>query len=337
MPAEDKIRVYADLRWPVMTGIGKVMDAMVKYAPPWAQIVDLEIRGKIGSPLGPLALSRALSRHGRPGVFWNPGFVPPLFSRFPSIVTVHDLTHLHYYDRARRLYYNSVFRPLYRNCTAIICVSNYTRDEFLEWSGVPGERVHVVYNSVDPAFTASQPKAALPFRYVLYPGNHRWYKNLARLVAAYARSSLPNEGIKLALTGQPDEGLTKLAAASGVADRLHFLGRVPEGEMPGLYRGAEAIVFVSLYEGFGIPILEAFASGTPVLTSTVSAMPEVAGDAALLVDPTSEEQITAGLDRIVSDIQLRARLISAGRERLAQFSWCSSAEQCWSIVKQTQL
>lgn len=336
MAAGDNACVYADLRWPAMTGIGRVMEAMVKHAPPSIQIVDLQLRGKIGSPLAPIALSRALSRHDAPGIFWNPGFIPPLASRVPSIVTVHDLTHLHYYDRARKFYYDAVFRPLYRACAAVVCVSNYTRDEFLEWSGVPEERVHVVYNGVDPAFAADQSKAELPFPYVLYPGNHRSYKNLDRLIRSYSRSSLLRAGVKLALTGQPDERLIRLASTCGASDGLHFLGRIPDGQMPSLYRGAEAIIFISLYEGFGIPILEAFATGTPVMTSTVSAMPEVAGDAALLVDPTSEEQIAAGLDRIVADSGLRLRLTSAGERRLQQFSWSASAKQFWSIVEQVR-
>ena len=111
---------------------------------------------------------------------------------------------------------------------------------------------------------------------------------------------------------------------------MHFVGHIPEGELPGYYRGAIAMPYVSMAEGFGLPILEAMASETPVITSDTSSMPEDAGDAALLVDPTCEGEISEALDRVVFDSTLRGELVRRGSERLGEFQWDDSADQLWN-------
>jgi glycosyltransferase involved in cell wall biosynthesis len=327
--------VYSDLRWPLKTGIGNVLTELRARVPGHVRVVDAAVQGSIGSPLSPLAITRAVRRQQpENGVFWSAGFVPPVACRMPAVVTVHDLTHLRFYSRAHRIYYNQILRPLYRRCEAIVCVSDYTRREFLAWSGMAPHRVHVVLNGVAPVFAENQQKSDLPFRYVLYPGNQRGYKNLARLIAAYARSTLPGQGVRLVLTGQANPLLVLQATTLGVAEQLHFTGWVADADLPRLYKGAEAVAFVSLYEGFGLPLVEAMASGVPVLTSNVSAMPEVAGDAALIVDPYSVEAIAAGLDRIVNDTDLRAELVARGSEQVKRFDWDQSAHALWAIVEE---
>jgi glycosyltransferase involved in cell wall biosynthesis len=258
--------------------------------------------------------------------------MPPLRSKIPAVVTVHDLTHLHFYTKLHAAYYNSVLRLLYRRCRTIICVSGYTRQEFLEWSGMPPERVHTVHNGVSQQLFRCDGDFGLPFPYVFYPGNHRPYKNLDRLLKAYAISALPREGIHMVLTGEPDGTLRRQAADAGVEGLIHFVGAVSDQDLARLYRGAALVAFVSLYEGFGLPIIEAMAAGVPVLTSNVSAMPEVAGQAALLVDPTSTEEIVAGLERLAFDRQLRQQLVCLGRIQAVRFDWDHSAAQVWRIV-----
>lgn len=325
--------VYADLRWPLKTGIGNVQTEMRARAPRYVRLVDAGVAGGIGHPLSPLAISRAMRRkQARDGVFWSAGFVPPVACRLPAVVTVHDLTHLRFYTRFHRAYYNTVLRPLYRRCSAVVCVSDYTRREFLAWSGMPASRVHVILNGVSPAFTDNRTGYDLPYRYALYPGNHRSYKNLARLVDAYAASSLPGHDIHLVMTGRDNPELTARAAALGVAAQVHFTGVLADADLPRIYRSAWLVAFVSLYEGFGLPLVEAMASGVPVLTSNVSALPEVAGDAALVVDPYSVPAITRGLDTLAHDTALRAELVGRGREQLRRFDWDRSAAALWSIV-----
>ncbi|MEJ8309300.1 glycosyltransferase family 4 protein [Agrobacterium larrymoorei] len=326
------ITILADRRWPTETGIGKVQTELEARLPKGMRLVDLGVRGRIGSPVSPLSISKALSQHGRKGLFFSAGFVPPLFSRLPSVVIVHDLTHRRFYGAAKRAYYDFVYKPLYRRCSAIICVSEFTRQEFLDWSGMPEDKVHLVYNGCEACFTAAGEQHKPGYPYVFYGGNHRSYKNLERLIRAYAGSSLPARGIKLVLTGNRNEELATLADRLSVQEHLVFTGRLPSDEIPSFYRGALAVAYVSLFEGFGLPIIEAFACGVPVLTSTVTAMPEVAGGGALLVDPESVEEIRQGLDRITSDETLREKLIEDGRKRLADFDWNNSAEKVWQIV-----
>jgi glycosyltransferase involved in cell wall biosynthesis len=149
--------VYADLRWPRMTGIAKVQAACSAAAPGHVNLIDLYVRGSLGSPVAPLTLSRALrSARADRGVFWNPGFLPPVWTRIPAIVTVHDLTHRLFYSRLHRAYYDYVLKPLYRRCAAIICVSEHTRDTFLAWSGMAPDKVHVVLNGVCPDYAANR-------------------------------------------------------------------------------------------------------------------------------------------------------------------------------------
>ena len=327
-------KIYSDLRWPEKTGIGHVMHSLIARKPAHLDLIDLEVPGRIGSPFSPLAITRCLrAADVRDGVFWSAGFVPPAACAVPAVVTVHDLTHLRFYSRLHAAYYSLVFRPLYRRCAAVICVSDYTRREFLAWSGLPRERVHVVYNGVGAAYGRNTATLGLPYRYVLYPGNHRGYKNLQRLLSAYAASSLPSSGIHLVLTGEADPQLVAQAYTLGVPSLLRFMGRVTDDDLPKLYKGALMVAFVSLYEGFGLPIVEAMASGVPVLTSNVSAMPEVARDAALIVDPYAVDAITRGLDNLARDAHLREALVAKGRARVADFDWERSAATVWGIVQ----
>ena len=263
--------------------------------------------------------------------------MPPLRSAIPAIVTVHDLTHLHYYTKLHAAYYELVLKFLYRRCRAVICVSEYTRQEFLDWSGVAAARVFTVHNAVAQELFAGSGTFGLPFPYVFYPGNRRRHKNLERLLQAYARSALPRAGIHLVLSGEPDDHLRERASELGVRQQVCFAGQVTDEDLARLYRGASLTAFVSLYEGFGLPILESMAAGVPVLVSNVSAMPEVAGNAALLIDPTSTEAIAAGLERLCFDGPLREQLIQAGRARAAQFDWGVSAARVWKIVAEAAL
>lgn len=329
------VMAYADRRWPAETGIGRVQTELEARLPVDMRIVDLAVAGKIGSPLSALTISRALwrMRPERGSVFFSAGFVPPLIASVPSVVMVHDLTHRHFYGPAKRAYYDFVFRPLYHQCAAIVCVSEFVRQEFLDWSGVPDDRVHVVHNGISADFATRGARHQPGYDYVFYCGNHRGYKNLSALIRAYAASELPGRGIRLVMTGRHNFDLAAVADAAGVAGLVIFAGRVPDAEMPAYYRGALAIAYVSLFEGFGLPIIEGFASGVPVLTSNISSMPEIAGGAAVLVDPNGIEAISDGLNRIVGDTNLRRRLVADGLTRLKHFDWDQSADRLWSIVR----
>ena len=325
--------VYADLRWPHITGIGKVQTACADAAPQHVRLINLPVPGGLGNPAAPIALTWALQRASAvEGIFWSPGFFPPAWARIPTIVTVHDLTHRLFYSRLHRTYYDLVLKPLYRHCAAIICVSEFTRDAFLSWSKMAAHKVHLVLNGVSPEFSGNTQTLDLPYPYVLYSGNHRPYKNLTRLLTAYAQSRLPQNHIHLVLTGENNIDLQSQANALGIADYVHFCGWLDGSDLPRLYRGALGVAYISLYEGFGLPIVEAMASGVPVLTANVSSMPEVAGDAALLVDPYSIGEIAEGLNTLVLDEATRQQLIYRGTARISLFDWKKSAAHLWAII-----
>jgi glycosyltransferase involved in cell wall biosynthesis len=319
------------------TGIGVVQAELLRRTPPGVEISDLGVSARIGTPLSPVLLARSLARRAKSGgVFWSPGFMPPAWSAVPLVVTLHDLNHLHYYSRAHALYYELIMKPLYRRCSAIICVSDFTRDELLSWSGANPDKVFTVYNGVAFDSFARGSRCELGFPYVLYVGNRRSYKNLQRLFQAFAVTSLPRDGIRLVLTGEPDAQLQRLAADCNIAHRVQFAGNLTDEQLARLYRGARLVAFVSLYEGFGLPILEAMAASVPVLTSNITAMPEIAGNAALTVNPTSVEEIAAGLERLSADEDLRMQLIQKGRLRATRFEWDTTAQTTWDIVRRAR-
>lgn len=324
--------IYADLRWPAHTGIGNVMSAYLSRRPASLQLKQLDLATKIGSPLSPIALGSGLRKTRDAGVFWSPGFVPPLRSPCPSVVTIHDLTHLHFYSRWHRYYYEMVFKRLLLECSAIVCVSEYTKQEFLDWSNIDPKKVHVVLNGVHESFFEKYEPLSCEFKYILYPGNRRKYKNLTRLFEAYAASVLPKQNVKLMLTGSPSAELTLLARKLGIEASVTYAGFVKDQDMPRLYSGALMIVFVSLYEGFGLPIVEGMASGVPVITSNVSAMAEIGEGAAELVDPYSVEAIRDAIDRVATDDARRLALIKRSEIHVRKFDWGRSACRLWEIV-----
>lgn len=330
---QSTLSVFADRRWPNETGIGIVMRELESRMPSGIDLIDLEVKGAIGSPLSPLAITRSLLGRGSRGIFFNAGFVPPLYSQLPSFVIVHDLTHRRFYGNAKRIYYDLIYKRLYQQCAGIACVSEFVRSEFLEWSGISPDKVRLVYNGISTRFTEEGKRHQPGYPYIFYSGNHRGYKNLDRLIRAYAASRLPARNIRLVLTGERSSELARRAAECGVGDKVIFTGVIKVDDMPAYYRGALAVAYMSEFEGFGLPIGEAFACGVPVITSNVSSMPEVAGGAALLAAPGSVEDITRGLDAITTDENLRQSMIARARLRRADFDWNVSAKRLWQFVQ----
>jgi glycosyltransferase involved in cell wall biosynthesis len=215
----------------------------------------------------------------------------------------------------------------------VVCVSEHTKLEFSAWAGIPGGNIATIYNGVSADFSDFSRLPHFPFSYVLYPGNHRPYKNTRRLLLAYGKSALPRNGIHLVFTGTPVVTLQSESTKLGISEFVHFAGDVTRDALLSLYKGALIVAFVSLYEGFGLPIVEAMMAGIPVLTSNISAMPEIAGDAALLVNPYSVEAISNGLNLLAFDVAERTMRIHLGHVRAKLFSWDTAAAKLWSIVE----
>ena len=281
------------------------------------------------APLDSWFLARTLKDVARNDLFFSPGYNTPLFCRSPFIFTIHDLSHIYCPEISSppiRLYYATVMKRACRRAARILAVSEFTRTQIIDWSGVSPEKVSNVGCGVDPAYDPNGDSYGLPFPYFLSVTNRKRHKNEYRMVEAFAKASL-DPRIHLVLTGESTPGLVGCIEAHQLRSRVNFVGIVPEERLPSLYRGAEALIFPSLYEGFGLPILEAMACGTPVVAANTTALPEVAGDAALLVDPTSVQQISRAMEQVVSDTSLRQQLREKGRMRAAEFSWASTVSR----------
>ena len=237
-------------------------------------------------------------------------FRGPVRAGVPVVVTVHDLALLRYPETFRPWHRTTgrlALRSAVRAADAIVAVSEFTRDELVELLGVSEERIRVVHNGVEPVFSPAGPRAEGD--YVLAVGTLEPRKNLARVVEA-ARLA----GVELRVVG---------AAGWGGVDVPGWVGRVSDDALARLYRGARCMIYASLYEGFGLPVLEAMASGAPVVTSRGGATEEIAGGAAALVDPHDVESIAAGIGEAT---KRRDELVPRGLERAAEFTWSAAAD-----------
>jgi glycosyltransferase involved in cell wall biosynthesis len=317
--------IYADQRWIGLHGIGRFAKhvlAGVDYRP-------VRISSKPSAPLDPWRLARALGGLGKTDLFFSPGYNSPLYGAYSFVFSVHDLSHIYCPENSSpliRLYYATVLRRNCHRASRVLTVSEFTKSQLVQWAGLPDEKVVNVSCGVDAAYSPAGKRFAFPHPYVLCVSNRKRHKNELRIVDSFAKAKLPSE-MRLVFTGGPTANIEGQVRANDLVGRVHFAGIVPEADLPSLYRGAVALLFPSLYEGFALPVLEAMACGTPVLTSKVTAMPETAGDAALLVDPTSVDEIAEATQRIVSDSQLRGELRDRGLIRAAQFSWSKTIER----------
>jgi glycosyltransferase involved in cell wall biosynthesis len=262
----------------------------------------------------------------RPQVFLSPGYNSPLGSKSFAF-TIHDLTHIDSPETRHPLktaYYELVMKPACRRALRVFTVSEYSRARIAEWSGIDAARIINVSNGVDKAFSAEGDKHELGAPYLFYPGNRKPHKNEPRALRAFARAHARDE-TKLLFLGEPSVDLLRSARELSIEQRIAFLGRVTDEQLASVYRGAQAVLFPSLFEGFGLPVIEGMACGTPVITSTACALPEVAGDAALLVDPSSEDAIADALVQLKQSDTLAQQLRERGLKNVRRFSWETTA------------
>jgi glycosyltransferase involved in cell wall biosynthesis len=249
----------------------------------------------------------------------------PLLSNCRSVVTIHDLIPLRLpkeFSAAQILYCRHYLPAVIKQSEHIICNSLVTANDIKNFLGISGDKITII----PLAINKKQFKVLnLPQQnYFLYYGRHNFYKNLQRLISAFA--ALPNySDYELWLAGPTDKRYTPLLQSQveelGIANQVKFLNYVDYQELPKIINQALALVFPSLWEGFGFPVLEAMACGTPVITSNLSSLPEVAGDAAILINPYNTAEITAAMRMVASDAQLRSQLSQQGIARANLFSW----------------
>jgi glycosyltransferase involved in cell wall biosynthesis len=282
---------------------------------------------KPSSPIDAAHLSIRLAAMPRETLFYSPGYNAPLLSRVPFIFTIHDLNHIDFPGNrtlAKAAYYRGVMKPACRRARAVLTVSAYSRQRICEWSGLEPARVVNVGNGVDPLFTAEGPAWPHQRHYVLCMGNRRPHKNELRTLQAFARiaTDIPHD---LLFIGDVSPELSSAIRSLGLFGRVQFLGALDDAALASVYRGADALLFVSLHEGFGLPVVEAMACGTPVITSNVCALPEVAGGAASIVDPTLVEAISDALLTVLTEPEVAAAMVAKGLANAGRYSWDRTA------------
>ncbi|HMA36819.1 MAG TPA: glycosyltransferase family 1 protein, partial [Chloroflexia bacterium] len=290
----------------------------------------------------------------RPDLVHSTAFVGPLWGPGRLVLTFPDLIYHHNpgdYDPAWRLVIETLVPLSLRRARRVIALSRCTAADLVRTYRVPARNIRVVPSGVDAAFFAPVPPATIArvrVRYGLHQGPYLLHsgalvrrKNLALLVRAFSRycAAGADHATVLALTGQPAPGmpgadeLLAAIAASPVRARIRLLGHVPAADLPPLYAGATLLVYPTLFEGQGLPPLEAMAAGTPVLASTTPAVAEVAASAAVLVDPGDEAAWAAALARLLPDPGLRADLARRGRAHAASYTWPLCAEATLAVYR----
>ncbi len=276
-------------------------------------------------------------------------FNVPLFFNRPYVVTIHDVTRFVFPGQTqqglfKQLAYERVFKHAVERARGVMCVSETTRQDLMSLPLRLPSITRTIYEGVDRDFVvvASDEAGrqvckllATADPYLLYVGVWMNHKNLPRLLRAFTRLRERHPRLKLALTGKPKPGyvdVPQMARELGLGrDSVVYLGFVPRRLLPALYAGASCLVLPSLYEGFGLPALEAASSGTPVVASNVSSLPEIMGEAAEFVNPEYEMGMAAGLERVLSDAARREQLMAEGRRRARRFSWEKCALETLSV------
>ncbi len=285
-----------------------------------------------------------------PAVLFVPAHVLPLWSPHRAVATIHDLGYVHYpaaHPPAQRLYLRLSTLWNARRAIHIVADSEATKHDIAKYCRVPNSKISVVYLGVGGRFQPIEDpevvqdvceRYGIQSPYLLYVGTIQPRKNLERLIEAWSRFLKRRTGAALSLVIAGKRGwmtgkIERRAHDLGIDEHVRFTGYVADADLPALIGGALAYLLPSLYEGFGLPVLEAQACGTPVLTSTASSLPEVAGDAALLVDPLDVDAIATGIERLVEDCALRSRLRAAGLRHAAGWTWERTARQTLAVLE----
>jgi len=268
-----------------------------------------------------------------------------------AVTTIHDLTSLlfpEYHTAENIALLAEKYRFAQEEAEIVIAISQSTREDIVKYLGIEPERVAVIAYGCDPRFhplAADEVRHGLnkwglaPGNFLLYVGTIEPRKNLVRLLEAYAEArgmfNAPRPQLVLAgaIGWKAAEFLQRMEAL-GLGDEVHLIGPVASVDLPVLYNGAMAMVYPSLYEGFGLPPLEAMASGTPVITSRVSSLPEVVGDAAVLIDPRDSGDLTQAIVNVASDARLRRHLRTSGLDRAKLFTWEKTALETLAVYRQ---
>jgi alpha-1,3-rhamnosyl/mannosyltransferase len=339
------------------------LDLLVLYDPnvpaTWLSMADLaglpgvELRPVgvgVFSPISQIAISRVLTKE-HIDVYHSPYYIRPYLLSVPAVVTLHDIIPILWPDSGTSGWAQVAFRLATRlsvsTAKQIIVGSTSAKDDFIRYFKIPPQRIHVVHHGADARFrpfdkeqdqegiATIRRRYSLDRDYILYVGINKPHKNLVTLIDAFHR--MGRTDLQLVFAGAEDHRYpaTRQAVAQfGLEDRVAFLGAVPDTDLPWLYSEAAVFAFPSLYEGFGLPVVEAMACGAPVVCSSASSLPEVVGDAGILVDPGDPVAWAREIARVVDDGMLRQDLRRRSLSRAAEFSWKKAAEATLDVYRE---
>lgn len=291
----------------------------------------------------------AALKHERIDLLHALAFAGPVAMTIPWVVTIYDLTFLRFpqlFNWANRTYLDFSVRRSVRKADRIIAISENTKRDLVAQYGAEAGKITVVYCGTDPAFKTPTPEAVqdlrvrrgLPDRMVLFVGTIEPRKNVAGLIRAFGRArrsaKLPHHLVLVGARGWKHADVDSAVEAEGLAGVVQFAGYVPQDELPLWYRAAELFVYPTRYEGFGLPPLEAMASGTPVVTTAVASIPEVVADAAILVSPNDEPALAEAIVQGLSDRTRREEMMARGRAQAERFSWPQAARETAQVYRQ---
>ncbi len=291
-----------------------------------------------------IELPRALARHAI-DVFWSPYYKAPICSPCPTVITIHDVLFL---KQGGQRIENALFKPWARligsRASAVLTDSEHSQRDLVTLLGIDPARIAVVPLGVSERFTPKERDKApdmlsrlgIPENYILTVTNFRPHKNGDFLIRAFARVAERIPDTVLVLAGKKTHESHKLCESAEqlrIGDRVVMPGLITDEDLPALYAGARLFVFPSLHEGFGLPVLEAMASGTPVVSSCTSSLPEVVGEAGRMLAPTDEEAWVEALFELSTDVTMRQQQIHAGLERASAFTWRRSVSELMDVLE----
>lgn len=287
----------------------------------------------------------------QPDVIHSLSLQAPPFGPAPLVITIHDPSVIlfpHYFNWWFRTHSRVCLPRLARRASRVITVSEFSRQEIHRHLGVPLERIAVTYDGVspdfrplaphDPALAGFRRRYDLPGSFILHVGSFEPRKNLPALLEAFeafkADTGLPHQLVFTGGVGWKQSGIAARIAGSSCRSAIRVLGHVPQADLPQLYNAAELFVYPSLYEGFGMPVIEAMACGCPAVTSNAASLPEVAGVAGLLVDPNDSRGLAGAMQRVLQDPALARQMRSQGLQQAATFSWQRCARETMQVYRQ---
>ncbi|MCG9966624.1 glycosyltransferase family 4 protein [Pelotomaculum terephthalicicum JT] len=285
-------------------------------------------------------------------VYWSPDTKIPLLipKNIPFVVTVHDLAIIkepETYKYSRVVYWRRLFQHAIQKSSYVVAISQTTRNDLIELMDVSPEKIKVVYNGVSAQFKPVEntnilmrvaKKYCLPEKFLLFVGLFSPRKNIAGILRAFSilknEYQIPHRLVMVGEKGWRYRADLELVQSFGLEKQVFFPGFVEDEDLPAVYNLADVFVFPSLYEGFGLPVLEAMACGIPVVTSNISALPEVVGKAGILVNPHEPEEIATGIHRLISNKKLSSELAKAGLKRSRHFLWENAARELLKVFRE---